>query len=180
MLIKPYLRVRCRGTKMYSSADASQTVIRKVKGQCINLLSVCSFQPLPPLCIIDELEHSLSSFPSAQSPWTVKNGAPQNLLQLPFGCGSQCALHFPLCTFGGLFRSALTKARKCNLLYSAALEPIFCSFFCSWKLPVMEFFFFFCHVSKSCYTWIQPTKISKNVIIFKPVASKCLCRALLR
>lgn len=149
--MKPYLTVdaiqdgRCCGTKMRSSADASQTVIRKVKGQCINLLSVCCFQPLPLLCIIDELEHSLSFFPGAEGPWTLKkkNGAPENLLQLPFGCTSQCALLFPLCTFGGLFSSALTKARKCNLLYSAALEPIFCSFFCCWKLPVLEFSFFF-------------------------------------
>lgn len=78
---------RCCGSQMHSSADVFQTVIRKVKGQCINLLSVCSFQPLAALllCIIDELEHSLSFFPSAEGPWTVKNGSPQNLLQLPFG-----------------------------------------------------------------------------------------------
>lgn len=95
LLMKPYLTVdatiqdgRCCGTQMYSSADVFQTVIRKVKGQCINLLSVCSFQPLadPLLCIIDELEHSLSFFFQCRGPLnSQKNGSPQNLLQLPFG-----------------------------------------------------------------------------------------------
>lgn len=65
-----------------------------------------------------------------------------------FGRRSQCALLFPLCTFGGLFSPALTKARKCNLLYSAALEPIFCFFFLLLEIA-SHGVFFFCHISKS-------------------------------
>lgn len=123
LLMKPYLTVdviqdgRCWGTKMHSSADASRTVIRKVKGQCINLLSFCSFQPLPLLCIIDELEHSLSFFPSAEGSSTRKNGAPENLLQLPFGCRSQCVRCFSLCVHLEVY-SARPSQRPESVIFS--------------------------------------------------------------
>lgn len=121
-------------------------------------MSAASSPFLPLLCIIDELEHSLSSFPRAQSPWTVKNGAPENLLQLPFGCRSQCVRCISLCVHLEVY-SGRPSQRPESVIFSTR-QPWnqFSASFSAFGNCQSWIFYFFCHISKSCYTRIGPTK----------------------